>query len=155
MRTAIARFPGGYPAVAEQLGLKLTYTPRTRPVAAAQFETELLAFIQEHGEPGIMPSETTLLEAGRNDLVLATRRAGGFVTMAKKLDLKTVRQGWISAVSLKEIAVELAPYITKGARPIPPLKAFRKAGREDLVKKIKLAGGWSVVSRQLKTKLRS
>src|SRR5437660_199139 len=54
----------------------------------AHVETELLAFIEEHGTPGVMPSRNDLRQAGLHDLNGALKRHGGTSAVAKRLNLQ-------------------------------------------------------------------
>jgi len=53
----------------------------------ANVETELRAFIAEHGTDGIMPTVSEL-DAGYSSLTYAIRKHGGISTVAERLSLK-------------------------------------------------------------------
>src|ERR1700680_522505 len=64
---------GGYAVVAAQFGFTMGYTrkPGNYWNDFSRVETELLAFIKEHGTIGIMPIKVELHKAGRSDLAKA------------------------------------------------------------------------------------
>src|SRR5512145_1517035 len=85
---AIQRY-SGFAAVAARLGL--TVIRRTSPAGYwadfTNLERELLAFIQTHGTPGVMPLQKDLVAAQRSDLQSAITNHGGFATVAARLNL--------------------------------------------------------------------
>ncbi|MBO0796670.1 MAG: hypothetical protein J2P36_37780, partial [Ktedonobacteraceae bacterium] len=64
---------GGYALVAVQFGLTMKYTrkPGNYWNDFSHVETELLAFIKDHGTPGFMPIKAELLKVGRGHLAKA------------------------------------------------------------------------------------
>lgn len=51
----------------------------------AVFEQELLAFIEGHGVPEVMPTQQLLHRAGRHDLMHGIQVHGGSATVAERL----------------------------------------------------------------------
>src|SRR5438445_749981 len=91
LKNAISKKHGGYPAVAERLGLEFTCTAKPRGYWSdfSNVERELLAFIKEHGTPGVMPTAAELAKAGRGDLTGAiSNHHGGYLPVAEQLGLK-------------------------------------------------------------------
>jgi hypothetical protein len=86
--TAAINAHGGFPAVAKRL--KFTTTTKSNGYwdDFANVEQELLAFIQEHGSPGVMPTVKALEDAGRSNLVFAINKHGGVSTIAVRLVLQ-------------------------------------------------------------------
>jgi hypothetical protein len=79
---------GGFHAVAERLKLIATTKPNGYWNNFANLEQELLAFIQEHGKPGVMPTHQEFYSAKRSDLPFAIAKHGGVATVRKRLGLQ-------------------------------------------------------------------
>jgi hypothetical protein len=79
--------------VAERLGLERRSwrKPRRYWQNPANVDRDLLAFIAEHGQPGVMPTQQQMVQAGRADLSLAITRSGGQRAAAARL-LDRLRQ---------------------------------------------------------------
>ena len=55
----------------------------------SNLECELLAFMEERGTPGVMPTASELIEAGRSDLASAVnKKHGGYLAVIEKLGLE-------------------------------------------------------------------
>src|SRR2546425_8672980 len=58
----------------------------------ANVKRELLAFIENHGTPGVMPTNTDLGKAGRSDLQNALAKHGGYPSVAAPLRLACAKK---------------------------------------------------------------
>lgn len=142
---------GGIPAVAEKLGL--TYKAKRHGYwDKFTLERELLAFIEKHGIPGVMPTNPELIKAGRGDLARTIQRCGGFPTVAENLGLnyaKTRPGHWQDFVKVEQ---EILAFIKQCGTPgvMPTYEALKKAGRNNLVQAIQTHhGGRQAVAERL------
>ena len=106
---------GGFPAVADQLRLE---RPNARKSIGYwddfdNVRQELQAFIQEHGTSGVMPTQTELVQVGRNSLSSAIREHGGFAVVARHLGLTHIGPEFVT--------VRTASSVERTARAIQPL----------------------------------
>lgn len=94
LENAFNDYPGGTRALAETLGLQmLGGKPNGYWENKANIANELHAFITQHGEEGVMPTQDVLLSHGRQDLVNAMYRwAGGQAAFAASLGLRTIER---------------------------------------------------------------
>ncbi len=144
---------GGHQSVAEHLAL--TYT-RKRPNHWKDFANvkhELLAFIEEHGTPRVMPTREELQQFGRGDLINAIAQYGGYLVVAQRLELELAYQRkqpdyWKDFNNLER---ELLAFIEKHGTPgvMPKNEELTKAGNSSLAMAIQKHGGFSVVARRL------
>ena len=153
LANAIAK-QGGYSVVAERLGLKWFYT-RKSPAYWHDFanvERELVAFINEYGTLGIMPTKEELKKAGRSDLESAVNKHGGFSVVAERLGLeltyaKKTLGYWKDFSNLeRELLAFIKEYGASGI--IPTYTELRKAERYDLANAINKNGGYSAVAKK-------
>lgn len=80
---------GGFPVVAKQLKLKLTYDrkPRGYWKQLDNLRQAINEVSQELGHPGIFPTHEELKQLGRTDLINAIANNGGWSSVAKRLGL--------------------------------------------------------------------
>src|SRR5205807_1267295 len=80
---------GGFPAIAEQLGLTYTYIAKPDRYWAdfANVQQGILDFIQSQETMGRMPTTIELYNAGKHSLAAAIGRHGGFSAVAERLKL--------------------------------------------------------------------
>ncbi len=111
----------------------------------AVLERELLAFIAEHGAPGVMPTHTMLRSAGRGDLSRAMHQHGGIMAVAERLGLmydsrcKPPRYWQDLAVIDREVLAFIAAHGEPGV--MPKKATLTAAGRRDLENAISRGGG--------------
>jgi hypothetical protein len=144
---------GGYAEVAERLGL--TYN-RKRPGYWDDFSNvkrELLAFIQEQGTHGVMPTQDELMKAPQGTLPSAIQKHGGYAVVAKRLKLeltytKKTLGYWDDFVNLER---ELLAFIAKHGTPglMPTNEELRKAKQSSLSAAIQKHGGYPAVAERL------
>jgi|SRR5579859_6275693 len=119
----------------------------------ANVERELLAFIAEHGTPGIMPTAQALKEARHSTLVEANMRHGGHYAVAQRLNLngKRVYHSPVYWQDFANIERELCVFLTERGTPtvMPTEREFHAAGRDDLLHGIWLNGGIRAVAERL------
>jgi ribosomal protein L13E len=119
----------------------------------AVLERELLAFIAEHGSPGVMPTHTTLRSAGRGDLSRAMHQHGGIMAVAQRLGLvydsrcKPPRYWQDLAVIDRELLAFIAAHGEPGVMPTEA--SLTAAGRGDLANAISRAGGQYATAQRL------
>ncbi len=146
---------GGFPALAEQFGLR--YTNSAKPAQYwddfTNVERELLDFIHIQGTKGVMPTADELGKSGRSNLVFAINKHGGFPTIAERLGLqlsyKKKPDGyWDDFDNVKQ---ELLGFITEQGTPgtMPTNKDLADAGRSDLTFAINKHRGMSTVAERL------
>eukprot|EP00276_Gloeochaete_wittrockiana_P002973 CAMPEP_0184656852 /NCGR_PEP_ID=MMETSP0308-20130426/16800_1 /TAXON_ID=38269 /ORGANISM="Gloeochaete witrockiana, Strain SAG 46.84" /LENGTH=703 /DNA_ID=CAMNT_0027094161 /DNA_START=444 /DNA_END=2555 /DNA_ORIENTATION=- len=86
-------YHGGFAPVAKKVGLEMTYQAK-KPWGywdnLSNLERELLAFIEEHGTPGVMPTRASLRRMSRHDIAKAADKYGGISEVANLLNLKLV-----------------------------------------------------------------
>jgi hypothetical protein len=94
LENAFNDYPGGTRALAETLGLQiLGGKPNGYWENTAHIADELRAFVSEHGESGVMPTQQLLVRHGRQDIVNALHRwAGGLTNFAASLGLQTAER---------------------------------------------------------------
>ena len=119
----------------------------------ANLQRELLAFITEHGTPGVMPIHTMLRRAGRGDLSQAMHLHGGIIAVAQRLGLaradrcKPFRYWQDLATIDREVLAFIAAH---GEPGVMPTKAtLTAAGRGDLENAISRAGGQYATAQRL------
>jgi hypothetical protein len=146
----------GYAQVAEQLKLTMQYTRKPGKYwnDFAHIETEILAFIDEYGTPGIMPIEKELLQVGRGDLAYAIRKHNGIEAVAQRLGLqlpshKRKRHGYWH--DFANVASELQNFIAEHGTSgvMPKQNELAQAGRRDLAIAIDHHGGFFIVAQLL------
>jgi SAM-dependent methyltransferase len=150
---------GGYRRVAEAFGLELSPNvgkPHRYWDDFANVRDELLTFIATHGTPGVLPSKTELVRAGRSDLTNAFRLHGGANAVGERLGLDQSRQqiqyghqDWDDFAILER---ELLAFIDAFGIPgvMPAYREFVGAGRTDLYKALrKYRGGPTAVAKRL------
>lgn len=94
----------------------------------ANLEREVREFVDEHGPPGVMPTEQKLRAANRINLRNAIQKHGGFVEVARRLGLE--RSQRYAARDSQDTPLQPAPPAPTPARPAQlPLRA---AGDEAL-----------------------
>jgi superfamily II DNA or RNA helicase/septum formation topological specificity factor MinE len=146
---------GGYPTVAERLGLELAYTRKELGYwdDFTNLESEILAFIKEHGTVGIMPTYEELKEAQLSSLAVAIAKHGGCQSVAEKLglglaDARKPLNYWKDFSNLKrELLAFIEKHGTLGVMPTD--KKLIKAGRGDLPSVIRKHGGSQSVAERL------
>src|SRR5258707_2898427 len=146
---------GGVLAVAERLGLQLSYTKKTYGYwdDFDNVARELLAFIQEKGAPGTMPTRTQLKDAGRSDLDSALNKHGGLVAVAESLSLEFAytrkRLGhWNDFTNVRQALLDFVEaYGTPGV--MPTRSELQAAGRGDLIHAFDAHGGVLAVAERL------
>ena len=144
---------GGQQSVAEQLGL--TYAKKRQHYWKdfSNLKRELLAFIEEHGTPGVMLTHEELQKVERSDLSTAIRKHGGISVVAEKLGLEltytTKQHGYWDDFSNieRELLAFIDKYGTLGV--MPTSKELREAGRHDLANAIAKHGGYLTVTELL------
>lgn len=149
------RIHGGIVAVAERLGLAHRGQRRPRGYWSnpANVDRELLAFVAERGQPGVMPTQSALAAAGRDDLANAIARAGGQYATARRLglraaDTRRAPNYWTDFASLER---ELRAFVTEPGRlqRMPTLGELLAAGRFDLHYAVQRHGGFRAVAARL------
>jgi hypothetical protein len=146
---------GGLVTVGERLGLahRGRHKPHNYWRDPENVQRELLAFIAEHGEPGVMPKKREMEQAGRVDLSLAITRSGGQHAVAERLglrpaDSRRAPNQWADFANLER---ELRAFIAEPGRPprLPTLRELVAAGRFDLHYAIQRHGGIGAIGRRL------
>ncbi|MEW5858037.1 MAG: hypothetical protein AB1861_11740, partial [Cyanobacteriota bacterium] len=146
---------GGFSAVAEKLGLELTYTKKTLGYwdDFSNLEQEILTYVQKHGTAGVMPIQEELKKAGRNDLTNAIRKHGGYRSVAERLGLELAYTAkppryWDDFAHLERELLEFI--INHGTHGVmPKQQELKEAGRNDLNSAITKHGGFLIVARKL------
>jgi hypothetical protein len=117
----------------------------------SNLEHELLAFIEEHGTPRVMPKQDELIKARRSNLSNAIRQHGGFQSVAEKLGWDYTRKRPDHWKEFDNVARELLAFIEKQGTPgvMPTKKALEKAGYSNLANAIEKnhGGYWSVAQK--------
>jgi transposase-like protein len=150
---AISKHHGGFQAVAEYMGLAVR---RKRSQYWYDFENlkqELFAYVQEHGEAGVMPTQVELGQAGKGALSAAIALHGGILEVARKLNLelsydRRPRNYWKNLDNLKAEIEEVSRELGVQDR-LPTHEELIQLGRTDIVSAIAKNGGWPSVSRRL------
>jgi hypothetical protein len=149
------RVQGGVGVIGDRLGL--AHCGRRKPRGywqdPANVNRELLAFIAEHGQPGVMPTQQQMVHAGRADLSLAITRGGGQRAAAERLGLRPadVRRAPGYWTDFANLARELAAFVAEPGRPprIPTRAELLAAGRYDLTYAVQRHGGSVAVAERL------
>ena len=144
---------GGLIAVAQRLGLTNTRKPKNYYDDFTNLKRELLAFIEENGTHGIMPTQSELVRAGRGDLSRAFTKHGRLSAVAKRLgltqqDMQKPSGYWDDFANLEE---ELLTHIVEHGTPgvMPTLPELSQSGRRDIAHAIKKHGGVLEVVKRL------
>lgn len=123
---------------------------------------EIRTFITEYGDnvvEGHMPPASKFRTAGRMDIIQAIHNQGGFVQVAKRMQLANFRRPKHilsspinRAVILLSIQRDLLRLAVDGHLPpgyMPSASQLRRLGQSELLKNIVFVGGFSVVSKAL------
>ena len=144
---------GGLPIVAERLGLKRpdVAKPSSYWDDFTNVERELIAFIQEHGETGIMPTRSEMIKTKRNDLYHAIRKHGGISVVAERLGLERAYKPIGYWDDFANVEREVLAFITEHGKASVMLTTaeLNQAGRHDLANAVRKHGGMSVVAERL------
>lgn len=148
---------GGFPAVAKRLGLVAKTKPNGYWDDFANLELELLAFIQEQGTSGVMPTIKALEDAGRSNLVFAIHKHGKVATVRERLGLRTSPKHSGPWDDFSRVEHELYTFMdTQGIVGVMPTREqLKQAGRSDLVAAIDTYGGSFIVAQRLQLQLTS
>ncbi|MBD1926932.1 hypothetical protein H6F74_11825 [Trichocoleus sp. FACHB-90] len=144
---------GGYPEVAKSLGLKLGYTRKLIGYWEdfSNVKREILAFIQESGTLGVMPTHEELMKAGRTGLASVVQKHGGWQSVAERLGLTYAKKRsgyWEDFLSVeREVFAFIEKFGTFGVMPTGD--ELREAGRSDLENAMRKHGGFSIVAERL------
>lgn len=119
----------------------------------AVLERELLAFIDEHGTPGVMPTHPLMRRAGRHDLMVGIHVQGGATAVGERLGLahrgkRRPRKYWQNPDNVDR---EVLAFIAEHGEPdvMPAQLAITRAGRTDLSLAITRNGGYYAVAERL------
>ncbi len=142
---------GGFQLVRERLGLE---PPRKPPRQWDDFETvkrELLAFIQEHGTPGVMPTDGDLRKVKKSGLAAAFSQHGGFEVVRKRLGLQPPQRPPRRWDDFETVKIELLAFIQEHGTPgvMPTNSDLRKAKRSGLAAAFSRYGGSSEIAKRL------
>jgi hypothetical protein len=116
-------------------------------------ERELLAFIDEHGVPGVMPTQQLLHRAGRHDLMRGIRVQGGVGVTGDRLGLahhgrRKPHGYWRDPANVdRELLAFVAQHGKQGV--MPTQQQMVQAGRADLALAITRSGGQRAVAERL------
>jgi hypothetical protein len=163
LASAIQRH-GGFGAVAERLGLRLSYSTKPKKYwkDLENLDKEIRAFIENHGTSGVLPSQGTLKQHGRLDLTNAIRNHGGHKRVAEILNFR--RTGNANKLKVASNAKpkpylsdfqnferELRAYIKEQGTPgnMPTNPQLRRDRRFGLAKAITSFGGFQAVAERL------
>ena len=144
---------GGYPSVAKQLGLKLTYkrNPKDKWDDFDSLRDELLTFVEQQGIPGRMPSQQELIKAGRTDINRGIQKHGGWQLVAENLGLNYAKKQpgyWDDFAKVeREIRAFIDKHGTTGV--MPTSEELKKAGLSGLGKAISQHGGYPLLAAKL------
>src|SRR2546426_2117028 len=96
----------------------------------ASVERELLAFIESHGTPGVMPTNTDLGKAGRSDLQNALAKHGDYPSVAARLRLACAKKQQGYWDDFANVGHELLAFIEEHGTPsaMPTSVELGKAG---------------------------
>jgi SAM-dependent methyltransferase len=157
LSAAISSKHGGFPVVAERLGLTATKKPHGYWDDFANFEQELLTFIQEHGQQGVMPTHQEFYGAKRSDLSFAIAKHGGVATVRQRLGLHAPSKRPGPWDDFSRVEQELHVFVvTQGiAGVMPTREQLKQAGRRDLIAAIDTHGGSFAVAQRLQLQLTS
>jgi hypothetical protein len=145
---------GGYAAVAKRLGLTCAKRQRGYLDDINNVEHEILAFVEKHDTPGVMPTEGELKKAGQGALLGAVKKHGGTHKVAELLGLACVNRQRGSLNDFDRFAGELLAFIEKQgtAGVMPTQKELAKAKKTSLASAIARHGGFPTVAERLKLK---
>lgn len=148
---------GGFPAVAKRLGLVAKTKPNGYWDDFTNLEQELLAFIQEHGKQGVMPTNQEFYAAKRSDLSFAIYKHGGVAAVKERLGLRTPPKRPGPWDDFSRVEQKLYTFInTQGiAGVMPTREQLKQAGRSDLIAAIDTHGGSFAVAQRLQLQLTS
>ena len=155
--TAAINAHGGFPAVAERLKLITTTKPNGYWNIFANLELELLTFIQEHGQQGVMPTHQEFYAVKRSDLPFAIAKHGGVATVRQRLGLRAPAKRPGPWDDFSRVEQELRIFVdTQGIAGIMPTREqLKQAGRRDLIAAIDTHGGSFAVAQRLQLQLTS
>jgi hypothetical protein len=150
LAVAISRYGGGMVAVAARLGLGTRASKRDRYWDdESTIARELLQFIDEHGSPGRMPTQSALSKADRNDLAIAiSRYGGGWAKMSSLLGLELnemPKDHWTNLANVKAAILALNE---RRGRPgeMPTKTDLDLAGEFSLGAVVEKLGGYPAVA---------
>jgi Hypothetical methyltransferase/SNF2-related domain len=157
LSAAISGKHGGFPIVAGRLELTITKKPNGYWDSFANLEQELLTFIQEHGEQGVMPTNQEFQAAKRSDLPFAIAKHGGITTVRQRLGLRPPSKRPGPWDDFSRVEQELRIFIgTQGIAGIMPTREqLKQTGRRDLIAAIDTHGGSFTVAQRLQLQLTS
>lgn len=152
LNSAIQRH-GGTPAVAARLGLEPTRKPAGYWQDFEHTAQEVLAFVEQHGTPGVMPTQAAFSAAGRTDLQNAVMRSGGQLAVAERLGLRIAgpRRPYRYWAAPGRLEQDLLAYVAEHGTPgvMPTLRTLLRDGRDDLTYAIQRDGGLVAVADRL------
>ncbi|MBD1863042.1 MULTISPECIES: transposase [Trichocoleus] len=153
LQKAVSEFHGGYAAVAEKLGL--IYGKKTYGywLEFSNLEHELVAFIEHHGTPGVMPTKEEI-QAVEPSLSWAIGQHGGFLQVAQRLNLKLSysrkpRGYWRNLDNMKREILEVVEQLGQIEKTMPTHEELTRIGRKDLINAIASNGGWASVGKRI------
>ena len=144
LASALSRH-GGQQIIAERLGLAYSKKRKGYWEDFVNIERELLAFIEQRGTPGVMPTQIELFKAGLGSLNVAIQKHRGLLAVAERLKLKLAytakRAGyWDDFTNLaRELLTFIKEYGTHNV--MPSQQELMEATRSDLVNAIRRHGG--------------
>jgi hypothetical protein len=155
--TAAINAHGGFSSVAKRLKLTTTTKPNGYRDDFANLEQELLAFIQEHGKQGVMPTHQEFSVTKRSDLLFAIHKHGGVATVRERLGLRTPPKRPGPWDDFSRVEQELYTFMdTQGiAGVMPTREQLKQSGRGDLIAAIDTHGGSFAVAQRLQLQLTS
>ncbi|MFH0985928.1 MAG: DEAD/DEAH box helicase family protein [Candidatus Omnitrophota bacterium] len=133
---------GGVSAIAKRLGFASAFKPKGYWNTWLNVEREILLVSKGLKK---MPSNSTLLELGRSDLINTIRKWGGQHEVAKKLGLKKHGKPHGYWKSINNLKKELVPIYRKIGK-MPTYEYLRKIKRSDLSSAIDKWGGTNRVA---------
>jgi hypothetical protein len=119
----------------------------------AVLEQEMLAFIEEHGVPGVMPTLPLLRRAGRHDLVHGIQMHGGVAAIGDRLGLahrgpRKPSGYWQDPANIdREVLAFIAEHGKQGV--MPTQQQMVQAGRVDLSLAVTRGGGQRATAERL------
>jgi Hypothetical methyltransferase/SNF2-related domain len=141
--------------IAALLGLRLSYEKQPDGYwdDFANVERELLAFIQEQGTLGVMPTRTQLRDVRKHDLDTALDKHGGLLAVAERLslDLSYTRKRPGYWNDFAHVRQALLDFVEAHGTPnmMPTRSEFQEAGRGDLISALDAHGGVLVVAERM------
>jgi hypothetical protein len=150
LAVAIARYGGGMRAVAERLGLNSRAQKRDSYWADEDvIARELLEFVRDHRIPGRMPTQASLVAAGRCDLAIAiSRRGGGWTRVAHRLSLELTQMPKDHWSDIANVKMAILAYNERRGRTaeMPTKTDLDLAGEFSLGNAIEKLGGYPAVA---------